>query len=190
MKLIFATQNQAKVAETKKVLAPYGIEVCCLPVAFVEPDSGTVEETARAKLEQVKQQGLDPVMVDDAGIYFAAYPDFPGVLSKRIVQRIGYKGIRKLLLKEPREACFKGAIGLYWNGEMKIFCGETRGRIIENIDENEPACPGFPYDPIFVPEGGVKVLSQLSEEELQVYSYRRKALESMARWLRQKANLQ
>ncbi len=189
MKLIFATQNKEKVTETKKILAPYGIEVWCHPVSFTEPDSGTVEETARAKLEQVRQQGLDHVMVDDAGIYFAAYPDFPGVLSKRIVQRIGYKGIRKLLMKESREACFKGAVGIYWNGEMKVFCGETKGRIIEDIDENESVFPGFPYDPIFVPEGAAKVLSELSEEESQVYSYRRKALDRMAKWLRQKANL-
>lgn len=189
MKLIFATQNLEKVAETKRILAPYGIEVYCQPVAFVEPDSGTVEETARVKLEQVKQQGLDHVMVDDAGIYFAAYPDFPGVLSKRIVQRIGYKGIRKLLMKEPREACFKGAIGISWNGETKIFCGETRGWIIEDIDESEVPFSGFPYDPIFVPEGETRVLSQLSDETSQIYSYRRKALDRMADWLKQKANL-
>ncbi|MBA4603224.1 non-canonical purine NTP pyrophosphatase [Thermoactinomyces mirandus] len=189
MKLIFATQNKEKVAEAKKILAPHGIEVFCHQVSFIEPDCGTVEETARAKLEQVKERGLDYVMVDDAGIYFAAYPDFPGVLSKRIYQRIGYKGIRKLLVKEPREACFKGAVGVCWNGEMKIFCGETKGRIIEEIDENECSFSGFPYDPIFVPEGEVKVLSQLSEEESQVYSYRRKALDRMAEWLKQKTEI-
>lgn len=186
MKLFFVTQNKAKVAEAKGILAPYGIEVEQRTVSFVEPDKGTVEETARAKLEQVLKKGLDQFMVDDAGIYFAAYTDFPGILSKRIYERIGYKGIYKLLHGEKREAWFRGAVGVCFNGEMKIFSGETRGHIIERMDGLKNAVSDFPYDPIFIPEGESRVLSQLSENEWKIYSYRRKALVRMAEWLMEK----
>ena len=186
MKLFFVTQNKAKVAEAKGILAPFGIDVEQKTVAFVEPDKGTVEETAGQKLKQVRKQGLDQFMVDDAGIYFAAYKDFPGILSKRIYERIGYKGIRKLLHGEKREAWFQGAVGICFNGEMKIFSGETRGHIVEQIEQSESPVTDFPYDPIFIPEGESRVLSELSEEEWQTYSYRRKALIGLAEWLKEK----
>lgn len=186
MRLFFVTQNKAKVAEARGILAPYGIEVEQRMVSFVEPDAGTVEETARAKLKQVRKKGLDQFMVDDAGIYFAAYTDFPGILSKRIYERIGYKGIHKLLQGEKREAWFRGAVGICFNGAMKIFSGETRGHIIETIDKSKSTLSDFPYDPIFIPEGESRVLSQLSEEEWKIYSYRRKALVRLAEWLNEK----
>lgn len=91
MKLFFVTQNKAKVAEAKGILAPFGIDVEQKTVAFVEPDKGTVEETARAKLKQVRKQGLDQFMVDDAGIYFAAYKDFPGICPSGFMNGLATK---------------------------------------------------------------------------------------------------
>lgn len=184
LKILFATKNEGKLAEANWVLAPLGMEVEGLDIHLSEPDAGTVEEVALIKLQQVMDRGYDDVMVDDAGIFFAAYPQFPGVLTKRIFDRIGYRGIHKLLLEESREAWFAGTVAICWGGEVRTFSGMTRGRMIENITESIQAEPGFPFDPIFVPDGGTRVLKEMPVIERLSYSYRRKALEKMASWLK------
>jgi XTP/dITP diphosphohydrolase len=186
MKLLFATGNAGKLAEAQKVLAARGIQVKSLPLSLTEPDAGSVEEVARMKLRQVMERGIDGVMVDDAGIFFAAWPGFPGVLTKRVFDLLGYRGIRKLLAGERREAWFEGCVAVSWQGETKVFCGRTDGRIIEEIYDDLTPVPGFPFDPLFVPVGESTVLRDLPEERRLFHSYRRKALEQLADWLASK----
>lgn len=184
MKILFATQNKAKLQEASQVLTPLGIEVERVSIPLYEPDAGTAGEIAAIKLEQARQQGYETVMVDDAGIYFAAYDQFPGILSKRIFHRIGYKGIRKLLEGEVRDAWFEGAVAVAWRGRTETFIGTTHGRIIEEIDDQMQPDPGVPFDRIFIPDGDVRVLSAMTDQERLHYSYRRKALEKLAAWLK------
>ncbi|SEN47960.1 non-canonical purine NTP pyrophosphatase [Lihuaxuella thermophila] len=184
MKIFFATQNEGKLWEAGRILGPLGIEVVPVPVELSEPDAGTMEEVARIKLKQVMERGMTRVMVDDAGIYFAAYPQFPGVLTKRVFHRIGYRGVAKLLAGESREAWFEGTVAVCWDGQIRTFSGVTRGRIIESISEKIRPEPGFPFDPIFVPEGEHRALNEMPVEDRLRYSYRRKALEKMAEWMR------
>ncbi|WP_168188739.1 non-canonical purine NTP pyrophosphatase [Thermoflavimicrobium daqui] len=183
MKLLFATSNPGKLNEAIQVLEPFGIEVVECSLELVEPDVNTVREVAAQKLKQAIDQGYDQVMVDDTGIYFAAYQQFPGVLTKRIFHGIGYRGIAKLLEGEDRTAWFEGAIAICWNGQVQLFTGMTNGRIIDQIGEDIKPEPGFPYDPIFIPEGEMEVLQNLPREKRLFYSYRRIALEKMVKWL-------
>lgn len=185
MKITFVTSNKKKVEETSQILKRYGIEVVAKPFALIEPGEGTVEEIALHKLKQVISKGEDQVMVDDAGIYFRAFPQFPGVLSKRIFQCLGYRGIKKLLAGEDRTAWFEGTIAVCWRGRICSFTGITPGFIIEDWPEDLNPNPSFPYDPIFVPEGESVVWQELSDEKKAFYSYRRKALEKMAEWILQ-----
>ncbi|TCS95693.1 non-canonical purine NTP pyrophosphatase [Hazenella coriacea] len=184
MNIYFATQNQGKIEEANQVLAPLGYEVVGVQVPMVEPDTGTVEEIARTKLQQAMKHGYERIMVDDAGIYFTAYPQFPGVLSKRIFHRLGYRGLEKLLKDESREAWFEGAVSVYWDGHIQTFMGRTYGHLIEPLTSIQDENHSFPYDPAFIPQGDTRVLQQMSLEEKLVYSYRRRALEKMAKWLK------
>lgn len=183
IKLYFVTQNEGKLLEARQYLNPLGIEVERVSIPFIEPGEGTVKEISRIKLKQALMAGLERVMVDDAGIYLEAYPSFPGVLSKRIFQQIGYRGIRKLLDGESRNAWFEGAVSISWNGKIKTFLGVTRGRIIEHFPDQLQVDVQFPFDPIFIPEGADRVMNEMSADERLFYSYRRKALEKLAKWL-------
>ncbi|MBA4543025.1 MULTISPECIES: non-canonical purine NTP pyrophosphatase [Thermoactinomyces] len=185
MKIFFATQNTGKLAEAREILSPFGFEVESIDLPLDEPDAGTVTEVARIKLEQAAVSGSGPIMVDDAGLYLAAYPGFPGVLTKRVFERIGYRGIAKLLAGEDRRAWFEGAVGVSWRGKQKVFTGKTRGVILEEWPERIKPEPGFPFDPIFLPDGATKVLKDMTSAERMHYSYRRKALEKMVNWLKE-----
>lgn len=187
--MYFATTNESKLNEARQVLEPLGYEVLGIEVSYIEPDEGTVQDIAMKKLEQVLRAHpeIERVMVDDAGIYFQAYPLFPGVLTKRIFQRIGYHGIEKLLVGENRSAQFEGAIALYWHGQKQVFSGVTKGKIREEIPIDLIPDPGFPYDPLFIPEGESEVLADMELERRLYYSYRRQALDKMADWVQEQS---
>lgn len=186
IKIIFATSNPEKLKEAQLSLAPYGYEVEGSEFAFYEPYDGTMEDIAKIKLSQLNIQLDIPVFVDDSGIFFDAYNNFPGVITKRVFRMIGYKGIEKLLINENRRAYFKGVVVLKWRGELKIFKGETYGSIIDKFPNNLPDDLKFPYDPIFKPESSELTFAEMTIEEKLKYSYRRKALDSMGEWLQSK----
>ncbi|QKG83203.1 hypothetical protein GXN76_01140 [Kroppenstedtia pulmonis] len=184
MILPFATKNEGKLKEAEQVLKPYGIQVTGLSLDLMEPDVGSVEAVTKYKLKQVWEQGYTRVLVDDAGIFFAAYPSFPGILSKRIFERIGYRGIMKLLAGETRRAWFEGAVGVLWDGDTACFSARTSGFLLEKNPEEIKAEPGFPFNPLFVPDGDTRPMSEMSWEERNRFSYRETALRQVAQWLR------
>ncbi|WP_169713654.1 non-canonical purine NTP pyrophosphatase [Paludifilum halophilum] len=181
--LPFATMNEGKIKEAVEVLRPFGIEVTPLSLDLVEPDVGSIEAVTRVKLEQVRKMGYQRAMVDDAGIFFAAYKGFPGVLTKRVFERIGYRGVMKLLEGETRKAWFEGAVAVMWDGEEVCFPEHTPGHLLEELPKKIRPEPGFPFNPLFVPDGAARTLSEMTQEERQRYSYRGKALRRVAQWL-------
>ncbi|SHE95113.1 dITPase [Seinonella peptonophila] len=185
MKLYFATQNKGKQQEVNKVLLPYGIEVVPLEIELEEAITGTIRTIAEQKLAQAVAIGVEPIMVEDSGLFLTAYPKFPGILSKRIFERIGYRGFEKLLVGEKRTAWFEGVIGLAFRGKMAFFHAKTEGSMVDPFPPQPQPEPGLPFDPIFIPDGETKVTQQLSIERQMYHSYRRKALEQMIHWMKE-----
>ncbi len=183
MKLIFATTNEEKLKEAKLALAPFGHEVEGRSFSFYEPTEGVMEDIAKIKLSQIDNDVDAPVFVDDSGIFFEAYPNFPGILTRRIFNLIGYKGIDKLLKNENRNAYFHGVIAFKWKNQIELFEGKTNGKIIDQIPYHLPLHVDFPFDPIFLPEGSAKVFGEMTIEERVAYSYRKKALEKLGMWM-------
>jgi XTP/dITP diphosphohydrolase len=78
-----------------------------------------------------------------------------------------------------REARFRTVISLIWEGTEHQFEGICNGHIL-------PAATGtggFGYDPIFVPEGDTRSFAQMSLEEKNHYSHRRKAADQLVAFL-------
>jgi XTP/dITP diphosphohydrolase len=74
---------------------------------------------------------------------------------------------------------FRCAVALCLGGEVRVFVGETRGRIAE-----EPrGGGGFGYDPIFIPEGSSLTYAEMGEEAKNAVSHRGRAFAALARWL-------
>lgn len=184
MKLIFVTSNTEKLKEAQLALAQYGFEVENIDFNFIEPYEGTMEEIAKYKLSQIEDYYEEPIFVDDSGIFFEAYNNFPGIITKRIYRLIGYKGISKLLVDENRKAYFHGVIAVKWRNEIKVFNGETYGQIIKDIPLDLPSNLMFPFDPIFIPDGAKTVLADMPKDIRLRYSYRRRALEKMGNWIK------
>ncbi len=120
-------------------------------------------------------------MIDDAGIYFEKYRDFPGVFTKFVYHALGRSGLLKLV--EPGDrACFKLTM-VYWHApeHYETFVGECHGKIVDQTEFLPGA--GSPYDAIFAPIEDARSFAELhTTGEHEQYHYRLKALQKFLHW--------
>jgi XTP/dITP diphosphohydrolase len=186
--LIFATNNQNKVDEIKKVIGNL-FEVVSLKEAGIDIDipepHNTLEENATEKSRTIYSMTGKNCFSEDTGLEVEGLNGEPGVKSAR------YSGegrnfdanIEKVLLllqgSKNRNARFKTVISLILNGEEHQFVGVCDGYITtERKGDN-----GFGYDAIFAPKGQHKTFGQMLIEEKNLYSHRKKATERLIKFL-------
>jgi XTP/dITP diphosphohydrolase len=188
MKLIFATNNQNKVAEIKAALTQ-GLEIITLKEAGIDIDipepHNTLEENATEKSTVIHNLTKQNCFSEDTGLEVAALNGEPGVRSARYAgEDTNNKNNIALLLqnmqnKIERSAQFKTVISLVLDNVEHQFTGICTGKIIrEEIGEM-----GFGYDAIFVPDGDEKTFAQMNMEEKNKYSHRKKVLAKLIDFL-------
>ncbi len=189
MKLVFASSNNHKINEIKKLL-PENIELLGLNdiQCFDEiPETAeTIEGNAILKANYIKNNyGLN-CFADDSGLEIEALNGQPGVYSARYAgePKDDNKNIDKVLLnldnQTNRKANFKTVICLNLNDKQYLFTGIVNGSIInEKKGDN-----GFGYDPIFVANGFDKTFAQMTFEEKNQISHRAKAVMQMIDFLK------
>lgn len=192
MLLLFASQNQNKTTEIRKIL-PAGITLESLvDYNFRDdiPETGlTLTENALIKARFVWQRFGQPCFADDTGLEVEALHGAPGVFSARYAgeEKSADKNMQKLLLEieniPNRKACFKTVIALIVDGKEFIF----EGRVDGEITFTRRGDSGFGYDPIFIPDGYDRTFAEMSLDEKNKISHRGRALEKLVSWLR-KAN--
>lgn len=188
---IFATNNAHKVAEIKSVLNNL-ISIISLLEAGIRQEIPepweTFRENALEKVTVIHQlTGLN-CFSEDSGLEVEALHGTPGVHSSRYAgeHATASDNISKLLAAmkdmQNRVAQFKTVIALYQDGIIHYFEGICKGQILEAPIGNS----GFGYDPIFTPDGAAgKSFAQMSMEEKNIYSHRKKAVELLIRHLKQ-----
>jgi XTP/dITP diphosphohydrolase len=191
MPLIFATNNQHKVDEIRAALHG-GLEILTMKEAGIDIEipepHHTLEENASEKSKVIYQLKNNDCFSEDTGLEVEALNGEPGVKSARYAgeQRSFDDNIDKLLdnLKgeENRTAQFRTVISLLLNGEEFLFEGICEGKISnERMGEK-----GFGYDPIFIPNGSTISFAQMSTEQKNEFSHRRKALDKLIDFLNKK----
>lgn len=178
-KILFATKNKGKAYELKQILNTTNIELLLLsdfPEIEDIPETGsTFLENARIKAKAVHDLFGLPVFADDSGLAVDAINGAPGIYSARYAGESGTdRDNIDLLLKnlsaypEPWSARFVCA-AIYLDGETEYSAiGEMPGRVINELR----GLNGFGYDPIFVPEGGMKTTAELTDAEKNAMSHR------------------
>ncbi len=177
MKLVFASNNQNKIAEIKQML-PKSIELLSLDEIGCTEDipetADTIEGNAILKANYVTEKYGHSCFADDTGLEVEALDGAPGVFSARYAgqQKNADDNMDKLLdnLKDKtnRKAQFKTIIALNINNEQHLFEGIIKGEIISE----KRGIKGFGYDPIFVPEGFSKTFAEMEMNEKAKLSHR------------------
>ena len=181
--IIVATGNEHKFWEIALTLKEFGIEAEQRRIDIKEGRYETLEEIAIDKARQAFEQIKQPLIVDDTGVFFKAYNNFPGPFPKYVFNSLGFSGIMQLLENKDRSAYFKSLICFIDENGHKVFEGRLNGRITLNVHECERL--SLPYERIFVPENNVKPLSLLSLEEKIKFSHRAEAVRKFAEFYNQ-----
>ncbi len=188
-KIIFASNNQHKADEIRKVMGE-GFDIITLKEAGIEIDipepHNTLEENAREKSMVIhKMTGLD-CFSEDTGLEVDALFGAPGVRSARYAGDLASAedNIRKLLMEmrgmTNRAARFRTVISLVLDGQEFLFEGSCEGAICEVASGTD----GFGYDPVFVPEHHDKTFASLGLEVKSAISHRKIAVDKMVHFLK------
>ena len=189
--LILASNNAHKVKEIKQILTDYNI-LTLKEVNFTEDiieDGDSFEENALIKARTIAKYSGKAAIADDSGLSVDKLNGRPGVYSARYSpEQTDEKNIEKVLTElagEQSKAKFVSVIAMVTpEGDEFTFRGECEGEIIlEKRGTN-----GFGYDPIFyVPELN-KTFAEISSDEKNAISHRKKSLEKFAKFLKEQDN--
>ncbi|MBP6456682.1 MAG: RdgB/HAM1 family non-canonical purine NTP pyrophosphatase [Chitinophagaceae bacterium] len=189
--MIFATHNDHKLSEVLQLLENK-IEIVSLSdMGFIDeiPEPFfTLEENAFVKSNTLFEKYQKEVFAEDTGLFIESLNGEPGVFSARYAgekctsQDNIEKVLKNLSENENRKAFFKTIICLIKNGETFYFEGKCEG----NISLVQSGNKGFGYDPIFIPQGYEKTFADISSEEKNAISHRKKAFDKMKDFLLKK----
>lgn len=191
MKIVFATNNENKLAEVRGMLGD-GVEVVSLSDIGCDvdiPETGsTLEENALIKARYVFEHYNVSCFADDTGLEIEALNGAPGVYSARYGGGKGHNSeaniqrvMRELHGKANRRARFRTVIALIEEGraEPMLFEGIVEGAITTKRSGDG----GFGYDPIFKPNGSNNTFAKMGEEKKNKISHRARAVAKLVEYL-------
>lgn len=183
-RLYFASSNPEKLKEATFLLAQQGIRARSVRMDLQEPRLDTVEEVAAAKALNAFKKIRKPVLAEDTGVFFRAYPDFPGVYAAYAFRALGFSGLLALLKGRSRGAVFRTALAYCDSASRKprVFVGECPGTLLKKPAPHGLRGMRFPYERIFVPSGSKKALCAMTAAEKAAVSHRAKAFAKFAAW--------
>lgn len=188
--LVFASANPNKLREMREII---GDRYEILGLADIGchidiPETGnTCQENAIIKARYVKDHYGFDCFADDSGLEITALGGQPGVHTARFAgDDCDDDANMALTLKlldgiADRSARFVTVIALLQGDKATLFEGEMRG----TITTERRGSGGFGYDQIFQPEGYDLTYAQLSEDEKNAISHRRRAVSQLLAYLQQ-----
>jgi XTP/dITP diphosphohydrolase len=182
MKIFFVTHNKGKVREFKQILNGVA-EVEQIDDDYPELRSDDPEEIVKEAVKKLADKYKKPIVAEDSGIFIKALNDFPGTCSAYTHERVGLKGLLKLMDSVKDRSCeYRSAVGYCEPGKEPVsFLGKEKGL----LSEKELGTNGFGHDPIFIPEGSSKTYGEMDDVE-QVKKFRRRAVLKFVEFLKGK----
>ncbi|MFT3822407.1 MAG: RdgB/HAM1 family non-canonical purine NTP pyrophosphatase [Chitinophagaceae bacterium] len=188
--LIFATNNKHKLEEMQlaigHLLTVVSLQDAGITIDIPEPHD-TLEANASEKSRTIYKLTGQYCFSDDSGLEVEALNGEPGVKSARYAGEDNNfaRNVAKLLTKlgdnTNRKARFRTVISLIWQGQEHFFEGICEGEIIHHPRGEH----GFGYDPVFVPAGSMLTFAEMSMEQKNLFSHRKRAAEKLVAFLQQ-----
>ncbi|EDS71863.1 XTP/dITP diphosphatase [Anaerofustis stercorihominis] len=180
--VIIASANKHKLDEIKSILKDYKV-ISMAEAGFFDDiveDGATFEENALIKAKAIHEKTGKLVLGDDSGLMVEYLNGEPGIYSARYAgeEKSDRKNNEKLLKalegteRQDRSAKFVCTVGIcYEDGTTETVRGEVKGI----IGTEETGSGGFGYDPLFYIEELDKTYAELTFDEKNMVSHRRKA---------------
>ncbi|MGD9675707.1 MAG: RdgB/HAM1 family non-canonical purine NTP pyrophosphatase [Candidatus Bipolaricaulia bacterium] len=191
MDVLLGTKNRGKIVEALDLLS--GLPSidwrthADRPFADVAETGASFLENALLKATAIGAETGLPVLSEDAGLEVFALGGEPGVRSARYSGKpdsgapVDYARNNALLLERlsgvaDRRARFVAVAALWLpDGQVFVCSGVLGGRIALS----SRGVGGFGYDPLFLPRGETRTLAEMTLDEKNAISHRRRALGRM-----------
>lgn len=189
MELIFASHNENKVKEVRKILGKEFKIRSLNEIGFydeIPENQPTIEGNAKFKSQYIFEKYNLNVFADDTGLEIKALNNEPGVRSARYAgdHKNSTDNINKVLKElndfEDRSARFKTVFSLITKDFSKLFTGIIYGKITKEINGSK----GFGYDPIFKPNGYSMTFGEIDSRIKNEISHRALATNKLVDFLR------
>ncbi|MBU0666549.1 MAG: RdgB/HAM1 family non-canonical purine NTP pyrophosphatase [Nanoarchaeota archaeon] len=175
-KLIFVTGNKNKLEEARMILKNH--DVVNENINLLELQ-GSAEEIVLAKAKLAFEKLGVPCFVEDTSLSFDAWNGLPGPYIKDFLKFVGVEKLPSLLDGQELSAEAVSSIG-FARSKSEIFCfqGRVRGKIVSVGGSDR-----FEWDRIFMPKGFDKRFSEMTINEKNTISHRRRAFEKFNEFL-------
>jgi len=188
--IVFATGNQHKASEVGQILDGKFIVKSLVDIGCTEeiPEtSTTLQGNAELKARYVKDNFGYDCFADDTGLEVEALGGAPGVITARYggKEKDAGQNMTHLLNElektgsDNRRAQFRTAIHIIVDGHERKIEGVCKG----SIRQKQSGVEGFGYDPVFIPEGGIRTFSEMSQIDKNKISHRGLAIREMLEYL-------
>lgn len=183
-KITFVTTNVKKVQEVNALLRKYNVLAVQECIDYPEDKEHSVDEVCKKASMELSTELNKELIVEDTGLFFKAYDNFPGPMPKFLYNGVGFEGIFRLLEGVSREAYFRSVFGYCQPGQAPvIFSAEVHGVITKEVLGSESHGKFMPYDRIFIPDGMKKVIAEMTVEEKNNISQRGKLTHQLGKFL-------
>lgn len=171
--LYFATSNAGKLREARAIL---GVPIEQIDLDLPELQTLDVAEVVREKALVAHRTVGKAVLVDDTGFAIAAWQGLPGALVRWFVTTVGPAGICRMVdSAASRVVVVTTAVAFHDGADLHLSTGTLRGV----VTPKPRGTNGFGWDAIFQPDGHAKTFAEMTDEEKNVISPRRMALEKL-----------
>lgn len=190
IEILLATNNKHKIKEYRAILTNYPIRLFSLTDLNITDDpvedGDSYKENALIKAREISKYSNMIILADDSGIEIEPLgKNFPGIYSKRYADKLGgFDKCNNYLVKTipNSRASFHCTIALLnLESNPLIFEGVINGRIAHEVPNNKN---GFGYDPIFKPDDLNVTYDEISNEEKNKISHRKRAVDNMIEYLK------
>lgn len=173
MSWVLVTSNENKWREAQRIL---GRELERVSVDVPEIQAASTSEVALEKAREAFAVLKRPVIVEDAGVELAALGGFPGPFIKYWEKLGGLESIcRALDGTSNRSAAAVCALGVCTADGAYV----VEGRVEGVISRAPRGANGFGWDAIFMPENDARTFGEMTSEEKDARSHRRRAWEAL-----------
>ncbi len=174
MEILFITSNENKLREARQILENVSLDSYPLDL---EETQGSMETVIGRKLDEAYSKLNKPLMVEDTSLVFDVMGELPGPYIKDFLKNIPLDEFSLLASFNGEESRAKAVcmIGVMDDsGKKHIFKGECPGKIVKPRGESN-----FGWDPVFQPNAHEKTFAELTPQEKNEISHRKKALEKL-----------
>lgn len=178
--LWFATSNDHKFEEASFVMKEFDMTLRRVSSKGLEIQSDDPREIALHAVKETYLRFQRSLLTEDTGLFIRALGGFPGAYASHAYGTLGLGPVLKLVGAGNREAEFVSAVAYCGKGRLpRAFTGNLKGK----LSQSPRGKGGFGFDPVFIPDGHIRTLAEMTMSEKCAISHRAKALRALAEWL-------